>query len=403
MYMLSRLRILLNRVALRWIAFPKPFTFVGANSSRALCRAIVGTGVKRLMLITDGALYKLGLLNPLVEQLRLAGLNVSIYADVEPDPGYELVLRGVERIKQFGAEAVLAVGGGSSIDCAKAIVLCHANSCHPSKLTGVWLYALPRKKGLPFYAIPTTAGTGSEVTIAAVVSDKAAGTKKAIIDPKVAPAMVALDPALTSGLPPFVTAFTGMDALTHAIEAYLSTMALADTDEQALSAATMILRSLPVVFMDGANLKAREDMLVASCMAGMAFTKAGVGYVHAFAHQLGGLYHLPHGLANAIVLPHVLAHAKGKCSARLARLANAAGIRSGGTTDLEQADAFIAHMFALNASMGIPLYVKELRMSDYSTIIDRAFVEAHGTYGVPRYMTWTDAITLLDSLSGGRK
>lgn len=403
MYMLSRLRILLNRVALRWIAFPKPFTFVGANSSRALCRAIVGTGVKRLMLITDGALYKLGLLNHLVEQLRLAGLNVSIYADVEPDPGYELVLRGVERINQSGAEAVLAVGGGSSIDCAKAIVLCHANSCHPSKLTGVWLYALPRKRGLPFYAIPTTAGTGSEVTIAAVVSDKAAGTKKAIIDPKVVPAMVALDPALTSGLPPFVTAFTGMDALTHAIEAYLSSMASPETDEQALSAAKMILRSLPVVCQDGANLEAREDMLVASCMAGMAFTKAGVGYVHALAHQLGGLYHLPHGLANAIVLPYVLDHAKTRCSARLARLADVAGIRSGGMTDMECADAFIAHVRALNTSMGIPSFVKELRMSDYSTIIDRAFAEAHGTYGVPRYMTWTDALTLLDSLSGRSK
>lgn len=403
MYMLSRLRILLNRVALRWIAFPKPFTFVGANSSRALCRAIVGTGVKRLMLITDGALYKLGLLNPLVEQLRLAGLNVSIYADVEPDPGYELVLRGVERINQSGAEAVLAVGGGSSIDCAKAIVLCHANSCHPSKLTGVWLYALPRKRGLPFYAIPTTAGTGSEVTIAAVVSDRAAGTKKAIIDPKVVPAMVALDPALTSGLPPFVTAFTGMDALTHAIEAYLSSMASPDTAEQALSAAKMILRSLPVVCQDGANLEAREDMLVASCMAGMAFTKAGVGYVHALAHQLGGLYHLPHGLANAIVLPYVLDHAKTRCSARLARLADVAGIRSGGMTDMECADAFIAHVRALNTSMGIPSFVKELRMSDYSTIIDRAFAEAHGTYGVPRYMTWTDALTLLDSLSGRSK
>lgn len=403
MYMLSRLRILLNRVALRWIAFPKPFTFVGANSSRALCRAIVGTGVKRLMLITDGALYKLGLLNPLVEQLRLAGLNVSIYADVEPDPGYELVLRGVERINQSGAEAVLAVGGGSSIDCAKAIVLCHANSCHPSKLTGVWLYALPRKRGLPFYAIPTTAGTGSEVTIAAVVSDKAAGTKKAIIDPKVVPAMVALDPGLTSGLPPFVTAFTGMDALTHAIEAYLSSMASPETDEQALSAATMILRSLPVVCQDGANLEAREDMLVASCMAGMAFTKAGVGYVHALAHQLGGLYHLPHGLANAIVLPYVLDHAKTRCSDRLARLADVAGIRSGGMTDMECADAFIAHVRALNTSMGIPSFVKELRMSDYSTIIDRAFAEAHGTYGLPRYMTWTDALTLLDSLSGRSK
>ncbi len=399
MNVLSRLRVMLNRAALRWIAFPKPFTFAGANSSRVLCRTIVGTGVKRLMVITDGPLFKLGLLDSIVEQLRFAGLTVHVYSDVEPDPGYELVLRGVEKIKQSGAEAVLAVGGGSSIDCAKAIVLCHANSCHPSKLTGVWLYAMPRKKGLPFYAIPTTAGTGSEVTIAAVVSDKAAGTKKAIIDPKVAPTMVALDPVLTIGLPPFVTAFTGMDALTHAIEAYVSSMATLETDEQALSAATLILRSLPVVYKHGGNLEGREDMLVASCMAGLAFTRAGVGYVHAFAHQLGGLYHLPHGLANAIVLPYVLAHAKSRCSARLARLAEVAGIGSGGMTDMERADAFIAHVRSLNTTMGIPSFVKELRVADYQTIIDRAFAEAHGTYGVPRYMTRADAIALLDSLS----
>ena len=303
MYLVSRLCVALNRAALKFLHFPKPFTFVGAGSSLALCRTIANSGIKRVMVITDGPLFRLGILTAMIESLRTAGVEVDVYSDVEPDPGHELVLRGVSRLEQFQAEAVLAVGGGSSIDCAEAIVLCHANACHPSKLTGVWLYALPRKNGLPLFAAPTTAGTGSEVTIAAVVSDKATQTKEAIIDPRMTPSMVALDPQLTAGLPPFLTACTGMDALTHAIEAHLSTMALPETDDMSRIATATILRDLPAACENGLDLAARENMLVASCQAGMAFTRAGVGYVHAIAHQLGALYHVPHGLANAIVLP----------------------------------------------------------------------------------------------------
>jgi alcohol dehydrogenase class IV len=309
-----------------------------------------------------------------------------------------LITAGVARLKQFNAQAVLAVGGGSSIDCAKAIVLCHANDRHPSQLTGLWLYALPRKKGLPFYAVPTTAGTGSEVTIAAVLSDKAAGTKAAIMDPKLVPGMVALDPKLTLGLPPFITGPTGMDALTHAVEAYISTMAQPETDEMARTATAMIVRNLPVVYANGQDVPAREAMLVASCMAGMAFTRAGVGYVHAIAHQLGGLYHVPHGLANAIVMPLVLDYSKEACAHRLSDLARVAGIGQPAMSDLELAEAFIAHIRQMNADMQIPPIVKNLRREDFKTIITRAFAEAHGTYGVPRYLSKADAMALLEQL-----
>ena len=387
MYLISRLMIRVLRLVMPLLGLPKPFSFVGRDASLSMCREIIGLGVERLMVITDGPLMKLGIANGIIETLQSAGVTVEVFSEIEPDPGYELVLKGVERLKRFNADAVIAVGGGSSIDGAKAILLCHANDRHPSTLTGIWLYALPRKRILPFFAIPTTAGTGSEVTIAAVVSDKQAKIKHAIIDPKVVPSMVALDPKLMAGLPSFITAPTGMDALTHAVEAYVSTAATTETDEFARMAAGGVMRNLLTAYTDGNDLEARERMAVASSMAGLAFTRAGVGYVHAIAHQLGGLYHVPHGLANAIVMPHVLDFSKPKCAHRLADLARVSGIGAGSATDAELADAFIAQIRQMNAAMQIPTVVKELRREDFDKIIDRAFAEAHGTYGVPRYMS----------------
>ena len=398
MYTFSRIKVGVLGLAGNMLNFPKPFSFVGPGASLSLVREIIGLGVKRVMVITDGQLLELGIPNPLIELMKDNQVEVEVFSEIEPDPGYELVLTGVERVKSFQPDAVIAIGGGSSIDGAKAILLSHANNCHPSKLTGVWLYSLPRKRCLPFYAIPTTAGTGAEVTIAAVVSDKEAQIKHAIIDPKTVPAMVALDPELMTGLPPFITAPTGMDALTHAVEAYLSTNATAETDELARMATASIMRNLIIAYEDGENMEARERMAVAACMAGLAFTRAAVGYVHAFAHQLGGLYHVPHGLANAIVMPHVLDFSKANCAKRLAELARVSGIGENGANDAELADAFIAQIRSLNAEMQIPGVVKELKRDDFEKITDRAFAEAHGTYGIPRYMTRDDATALLEKL-----
>jgi alcohol dehydrogenase class IV len=398
MHIFSRVMVTMLGLVVRVLSFPKPFSFVGPDASLSLVREIIGLGVKRVMVITDGPLLQLGLVDPLIELMKDNKVKVEVFDDIEPDPDYDLVLKGVERLKDFNPDAVIAVGGGSSIDGAKAILLSHANNCHPSKLTGIWLYSLPRKRCLPFYAIPTTAGTGAEVTIAAVVSDKAAQMKHAIIDPKTVPAMIALDPRLMVGLPPFITAPTGMDALTHAVEAYLSTIAMAETDELARMATAGIMRNLITAYTDGQNLEARERMAVSACMAGLAFTRAGVGYVHAIAHQLGGLYHVPHGLANAIVMPYVLDFSKPKCAHRLADLARVSNIGEKGAFDAELADAFIARIRELNAQMQIPDCIKELKREDFDKIIDRAFAEAHGTYGVPRYLTRDDATALLEKL-----
>lgn len=398
MQLLSRIKVGILGLAGHVLQFPKPFSFIGPGASFSLVREIIGLGVKRVMVITDGQLSKLGIADPLIELMKDHGVVVEVFSEIEPDPGYELVLKGVDRIKGFNPDAVLAVGGGSSIDGAKAMLLSHANDLHPSKLTGVWLYSRPRKRCLPFYAIPTTAGTGAEVTIAAVVSDEDAQTKYAIIDPKTVPAMVALDPGLMTGLPPSITAPTGMDALTHAVESYVATIATPETDQLARMASASIMRNLPVAYSDGQNLEARERMAVAACMAGLAFTRVGVGYIHAIAHQLGGLYHVPHGLANAIVMPHVLEFSKQNCAHRLADLARNSGIGDKGSSDLELAGAFIERIRKMNADMQIPDHVKELRREDFDKIIDRVFAEAHGTYGVPRYLGRADATALLEKL-----
>jgi alcohol dehydrogenase class IV len=397
-YAISRLRVAATAAILPRLDIPTPLSFVGAGSSLALCRMIANAGMTRVMVVTDKPLLGLGLADAMLETLKSHGVDVEIFSDVEPDPGYEIVLAGIARLDSFGANAVIAIGGGSPIDCAKAIILAHANKCHPSKLAGLWLYARSRRPGLPFYAVPTTAGTGSEVTMAAVISDKQAGVKLSIIDPKLLPIGVALDPALTLGLPAGITAATGMDALTHAVESFVSALAYPQTENWGIAATRLILGNLEAAHSDGKNIAAREAMLLGSYLAGMAFTRAGVGYVHAIAHQFGALYHLPHGLANAILLPFVLEASRPDCDARLAQLARLVDLPAEANDEAALATAFIARIRALNATMGIPATVDKLRAADFDRIIDNAFAEAHGTYGVPRYFDRPDAVALLTRL-----
>ncbi|MBP6626981.1 MAG: iron-containing alcohol dehydrogenase, partial [Arenimonas sp.] len=296
-----------------------------------------------------------------------------------------------------GADAVLAIGGGSSIDAAKAVIACHASQRRPEQLGG---YFKVRGPVLPFFALPTTAGSGSEVTIAAVVSDPQAGRKFAIVDNKLVPVAIALDPSLMVGLPAAVTAATGMDALTHAIESHLST--LATPANQALSAAACraILRDLPRAFADGSDLAARQSLAVASCTAGLAFTKVSVGYVHAIAHQLGPLYHLPHGYLNAIVLPWVLDVYLDGATARLADLARACGIGSDQDAPRDRAAQLVAEIRRLNASIGIPATIEQITDADIPEIVKRALAEAHGTYPVPVYLSAGECTGIVRRVAG---
>ena len=378
-----RFYMALLKLSIRILPFKQPRLFTGADSALALCDALAADGTKRLMIVSDAVLMKIGLVDPIKQRLEDAGIQVTIYDGVEPDPSVEQIEAGVTQVKADQAEAILAIGGGSSIDAAKVIAARATNNKPIRRMEGlVRVFRRP----LPLHAIPTTAGTGSEVTIAAVVSDLERQKKMSIIDLKLAPVTACLDGKLMAGLPPGVTAATGMDALTHAVEAYISRNALKRTDTEALEATRLIMEHLPKVMADGNNIESRQQMAQASYQAGIAFTQAGVGYVHAISHNFGARYHTPHGLGNAIVLPHVLEFSKPACTERLADLARVSGLDSNGVSNAELADRFIQRIRDMNAEFGIPTGLEALQDADVPAIAKAAMAEAHFTYAVPRYM-----------------
>ncbi|MGH8454407.1 MAG: iron-containing alcohol dehydrogenase [Nevskiales bacterium] len=386
------------------LPFREPELFDGPGSSLKLCAAIAKTGHKKVLLVTDGMLRKIGLLDGIEAELKKQGVDYVIYDGVEPNPTIDQVETGLKMLKDNGCTAVMAVGGGSSMDAAKIIAARAAGnpallarfisfflhgpskaSSNPpiAKMAGLFLVFW---RPLPMFVVPTTAGTGSEVTIAAVISDPANTRKFAIIDLKLVPQLAALDPELMKGLPPAITSATGMDALTHAVEAFVSNNALRRTDEKALEATRLIMKYLPTAVKDGNNLEARQNMALASYLAGWAFTQAGVGYVHAIAHNFGAYYHTPHGLANAIVMPHVLDYSKDNCIPRLAKLAMAGGLKTGNESEAELAGKFIARIRTMNQEFGIPDRLQALKATDIPAIATAALSEARFTYAVPRYM-----------------
>ena len=396
-HLFARFRIRALGFAIRVAPAPTPFMLTGPGSSVELARLIADCGARSVIVVTDGVLMELGVVAPVLNALKEAGLAVTLFSEVEPDPSIGIIMAGLDRLRASGATAVLAVGGGSSIDTAKAMIACYARGRRPQDLDG---YFKVRAPVLPFFAVPTTAGSGSEVTVAAVVSDPAAGRKFAIVDNKLIPAAIALDPNLMVGLPPRVTAATGMDALTHAIESYLSTLATPATQALSVAAARVIFRDLPRAYGDGRDIAARQSLAVASCLAGLAFTKASVGYVHALAHQLGPLYHLPHGYLNAILLPYVLDFYMDGATPRMAALARACGLGQDGDDPRTLAMSLVIAIRRLNACVGIPPTIEQIADADIPEIVRRALAEAHGTYPVPKYMSAAECATIVQRAAG---
>lgn len=379
----------------RLISIPRPVLFVGAGSTASLCQLIGGSGAKRVLVVTDAVLAKLGVVEPARRALEAEGVAVAVFDGIIPDPTHDVLDKGLAAVRAQGSDAILAIGGGSSIDAAKIIAAMATTGKSSAKLVGMLKVSKPP---LPLYAVPTTAGTGSEVTVAAVVTDPVAHVKSVVIDPKLVPLAAALDPEMMKGMPAPITAATGMDALTHAVESYVNRWPHQETPMFCVTAVKLIFGNLPRACTDGADLEAREAMALASLYAGLAFTKAYVGYVHAFSHKIGGVYGVPHGLGNAIVLPYVLDFLKDApyAEARLAELAVAIGAGSASEPKAALAQRFVDRVRELNRTVGIPEKIAPLRREDVGTIARAAMIEAHRDYPVPKNMSLAEAEALLE-------
>jgi alcohol dehydrogenase len=368
----------------RFIPIPQPTLLVGPGSSGRLGQAIAGFGHSKILIVTDSIISKLGLLKPLTDALSAGGANFVVFDEITPDAPIPLIEKGIAFYKEHECDAIVAFGGGSSMDASKAIAVAVSNPKPLRQLAG---YLKGLRAPVKIYAVPTTAGTGSEVTVAAVISDPETHKKLVIVDPRMVPKMAALDPSLMTGLPPHITAATGIDALTHAVEAFVGRWTTGYSDGMALTAVGLIFENLRVAYNDGSNLAAREKMALASTYAGFAFTRANVGYVHAIAHQFGGLYHTPHGLANAIMLPYVLKYSSPAITERLATLALRAKVGTEDESGEVLAQKFLDAVDQLNRDLGIPTYLAALKESDIPALAKAACWEAHTGYPVPRYMS----------------
>ena len=372
----------------RFLPIPQPTLLVGPGSSARLGQAVAGFGHSKILIVTDSMISKLGLLKSLTDALAAGGAQFVVFDEITPDAPIPLIERGIAFFREHECDAIVAFGGGSSMDASKAIAVSIANPNKPLRSLAGYFKGL--NTPVPIYAVPTTAGTGSEVTVAAVISDPERQRKIVIVDTRMVPKMAALDPSLMTGLPPSITAATGIDALTHAVESYVGHWATPQTDGLAMSAIGLIFENLPTAYREGTNLLAREKMSLASTYAGMAFTRANVGYVHAIAHQFGGRYHTPHGLANAIMLPHVLEFSMPEIIDRMADMARRAKVAGDDDDDDAAAQKFLDAVIAMNRELGIPTHLVALKEDDIRLLAKAACKEAETGYPVPRYMTQSE-------------
>jgi alcohol dehydrogenase class IV len=348
----------------------------------------------RILIVTDPGLIKTGIPER-VKDILVPDYEVVIYSDVEADPSVESVEKCAAYVREQQFDLIIGLGGGSPIDTAKCVSILATNGGVVADYLGIEKVPSP---GLPKIFIPTTAGTGSEVTNVAVLSLVAQRTKKGIVSRHMMADSAILDAALTVGLPGPITAATGMDALTHAIEAYVSRFAQPMTDHFALEAIRLIGRSLRTAVHYGENLKAREDMLVGSLYAGLAFGSAATGMVHGLAMPLGGLYNIPHGIANAVLLPHVMRFNVVAAQQRYADIAHALGEPVDGLSLREAAECAVTAVESLSADIGIPRHLDELDIprSGMDDIARDGMTNSRQILPNPRHVTYEGLIGILE-------
>lgn len=369
------------RIALPILPYKTPKLLENVDD---LPRLLKKQGINRVLMVTDKSIRNLGITEHLEKSLYSAQIRCFVYDDTTANPTTDNVESAVKMYVKNKCSALIGFGGGSSIDCAKAV---GARIAKPKKSLQKMKGILKVRKKLPLLAaVPTTAGTGSETTLAAVITDSRTRHKYPINDFVLIPKYAVLDPEVTRSLPKSITATTGMDALTHAVEAYIGRSTTKETRAQAIEAVQLIFDNIFKVYENGNDMEARKNMLYASYLAGCAFTKSYVGYVHAVAHTLGGRYNVPHGLANAVLLPYVLEDYGSSAYKKLHELAVSVGISNFSESDRVGAEKFITAIKKMNEKMNIPKKIKGIKAKDIPRLAKYADKEGNPLYPVPKLM-----------------
>ena len=383
------------RAALPVLPYREPQVF---HSCGELSTVFQKENIRRVLSVTDAGIVRSGIAAQLEAVLDEDDISYAVYDQTRPNPTVVNVEQALSLYRRYRCQALIAIGGGSSMDCAKAV---GARLARPGTPLGKLKGTLRILRPLPtLIAIPTTAGTGSETTLAAVITDTQAQHKYVMNDFVLIPKYAVLDARLTLSLPPHLTATTGMDALTHAVEAYIGRSTTRQTRQEALEATRLVFANVERAYRNGKDYEARSNMLTAAYRAGIAFSRSYVGYVHAVAHSLGGQYNIPHGLANAVLLPYVLERYGSCIHRKLHDLAVAAGVASPQEEDAGAAAKFIRAIRLLNARMGIPETLEGICPEDIPVMAAHAEKEANPLYPVPRLMTREELTFFYEQVAG---
>lgn len=369
-----------------------PLSLIGPDSLIDLKEELSNLPYKKALFVTDNVLVEIGLAKQVIDVIKESNIEIVLYKDVQPNPTVKNVNDGLALLKETRCDFILTLGGGSPQDCGKAIGILATNGGSIEDYEGIHM---SKNKSLPLIAINTTAGTASEVTINYVITDEKRHIKMVMVDKNCLVDIAVNDPKLMLNKPAALTAATGMDALTHAIETYITKGAFEWSDVLALEAIKLISQSLEDAVKDGSDLEARNKMAWGQFIAGQAFSNAGLGFVHSMAHQLGGMYDLPHGVANAILLPHVEKFNIPACSHKLKNVAEAMGVDVSYMSDEEGAEAAIAAIKTLSRAVGIPSGLREMgvKEEDFTEMSKNALADVC-TGGNPREVNLEDSIEI---------
>lgn len=385
---------------LKWVAkilpWKQPIVLEGQQSLIELKKHLSTLPYKHYLLVTDAGIKKAGLLDHVIKSIQLETIQITVFDETTPNPTLTSIEAAYELYKASACDALIGLGGGSAIDAAKAVAIRIKKPNTPlRKMKGI----LKVRKTLPYLiAIPTTAGTGSETTVVTVVSNPDTHEKYAISDLNLMPKVAVLEPELTKNLPKFFTSTTGMDALTHAVEAYIGHGATRFTNRMSKEAIVGIHTYLKRAYDEPHDMEARMGMLKASFCAGAAFTRAYVGNIHAIAHTFGGFYQVPHGYANAIIMPHVLKFYGKKAKHKLAELSDLLGLTESTVSSSMKMKAFIDWIEKMNAYFNIPTQIEVNDKNDMDLMIANAYKEANPLYPVPKILSKMDFKVLYNSI-----